>query len=320
VRCSSGGTGGVGPADASDGLEVRVSGNGMPGPWGSFPPSGSELPRPRVPLEQPIVRFVEPPPRVGRVPRVVVILVVGLALALAFAAGGRWVAARAAFAPPAGVEEARVPLGVPPIESAQAHGPHAFSEVQADGATPVAYDPCRPIHYVVRTLGEPPGGEALIATAVERVSAATGLRFVDDGTTVEAPDPHRSAYQPDRYGKRWAPVLVTWSDDRETPQLAGDVAGLGGSASVTRDGERVYVTGAVTLDASEITRLLTTPNGTAVALGVVSHEFGHLVGLDHVDDPTQLMYPSTNVAVTTFASGDLEGLRDLGEGRCAPHL
>jgi hypothetical protein len=269
-------------------------------------------------MEQPLVRFVEPP---RRRPRYQVMVAVGIALALSFAAGGRWVIDRtAALAPPAGLEESRVPLGAPPPDAVLDHGPHAFSEVQHDGVTPVAYDPCRPIHYVVRTQGEPPGGEALVATAVQRVSTATGLRFVDDGTTTEAPDPDRAAYQPDRYGKRWAPVLVAWSDAAETPQLAGDVAGLGGSASVTRRGLAVYVTGAVTLDRDEITRLLTTPNGTAVALGVVSHEFGHLVGLDHVDDPSQLMYPSTNVAVTTFAAGDLEGLKDLGEGRCAPHL
>lgn len=292
-----------------------------PTPWGPVPPAAGELPRPRSPLEPPLVRFVEAPRRSRHASRLVALLALGAALVVGFGAGARWyVGHTAAFAPPAGLEEARVPLGAPPPESALDHGPHAYSELQRDGVTPVAYDPCRPIHYVVRTQGQPPGGDALVATAVQRVATATGLQFVADGETTEAPDPERAAYQPDRYGKRWAPVLVSWSDAQETPQLAGDVAGLGGSASVTRDGVAVYVTGAVTLDAAEVTRLLATPNGTAVALGVVTHEFGHLVGLDHVDDPTQLMYPSTNLAVTTFAAGDLEGLAALGQGRCAPHV
>lgn len=253
-------------------------------------------------------------------PRALALSLVGLLLVVTFGLGARWYAAANAYGPPAGREEARVPLGTPPLESELDHGPHAFTQVQSDGVTPVAYDPCRPIHYVVRTAGAPDGAETLVATAVDRVSQATGLQFVDDGTTAEGPSADRAAYQPDRYGKRWAPVLVTWSDATETPALAGDVAGLGGSASVRRDGVDVYVTGAVTLDADEIARLLGTPNGTAVALGVVTHEFGHLVGLDHVTDPAELMYPSTNLSVTNFAAGDREGLALLGEGRCTPDL
>lgn len=289
-------------------------------PWPPTAGAAPELPQPRHPAEPPLVRFVAPPRPVRRTPRLLVTALVVLVVGGAFALGARWYAAANTYGPAAGREEARLPLGAPPLESALDHGPHAFTAVQADGTTPVAYDPCRPIHYVVRTAGAPDGADQLVATAVDRVSAATGLQFVDDGTTTEAPSDERHAYQPDRYGKRWAPVLVAWSDAGETPELEGDVAGLGGSASVHRDGIDVYATGSVTLDADEITRLLATPNGQAIALGVVSHEFGHLVGLDHVDDPAELMYPSTNLSVTSFAAGDREGLAMLGQGRCTPHL
>jgi predicted Zn-dependent protease len=50
------------------------------------------------------------------------------------------------------------------------------------------------------------------------------------------------------------------------------------------------------------------------------HELGHLVGLDHVDDPGQLMYPVTALAVTDYAAGDLRGLHRLSTGPCAPDL
>ena len=89
---------------------------------------------------------------------------------------------------------------------------------------------------------------------------------------------------------------------------------------MTRDGRSVYVTGSVTLDTVDLGELMAAPATRATALGIVTHEFGHLVGLDHVDDPTQLMYPSTTPAVSTFAAGDLAGLAALGSGACAPNV
>ena len=165
---------------------------------------------------------------------------------------------------------------------------------QDDDVTPVAYDPCRPIHYVVRPDNAPYGGEWLIQDAVARVSAVTGLQFIYDGATAEATSDQREPFQPDRYGDRWAPVLVTWDTDAEEPQFAGGIAGLGGSQAVSaNDGPGVFVTGTVQLDAAEFADVLSFPDGAAMARAIVLHEFGHVVGLQHVDDPTQLMYPST---------------------------
>jgi hypothetical protein len=66
----------------------------------------------------------------------------------------------------------------------------------------VAYDPCRPVHYVVRPDLAPPGTDQLIQEAVSAVSAASGLQFVYDGATAEAPAKDRETYQPDRYGQK----------------------------------------------------------------------------------------------------------------------
>lgn len=262
--------------------------------------------------------------RLGTRPRrrhgsVAAVLVVLLALTTVWLGGRLGSAAAARNAPPPGREEAAVPLGAPPL-GAPTTGPYSFLQTQADGVAPVTYDPCRPLHYVVRTEGAPAGGDALIATGLARISEATGLQFVADGTTTEAPTQHRPAYQPERYGRRWAPVLMAWSTPAETPELAGDVAGSAGSSSVTLRGTAHYVSGIVVLDGPAIAQLLGSPNGTALAQGVVTHELAHLAGLGHVNDPTQLMNPTAAVNVTSLADGDRAGLARLGTGPCVPGL
>ena len=221
--------------------------------------------------------------------------------------------------PTPGTDSSDDPLGTP-LTPPAAGGSYDFVQHQADGLTPVGYDPCRPVHYVVRPDNAPIGGEELIDSAVARVSEVTGLQFVDDGATDEDLTDQRAPFQPDRYGDRWAPVLITWETVAEQPDFAADVAGLGGSQAVSvGDGPGVYVTGNVELDAAGFAEFLTWPNGAAVARAIVLHELGHVVGLDHVNDPSQLMYASAS-QVLDFGGGDLAGLAQLGAGACEPRL
>ncbi|WP_138732066.1 matrixin family metalloprotease [Modestobacter excelsi] len=223
-------------------------------------------------------------------------------------------------APSPSGEEAAQPLGVP--MSVPSDDGFAFLQVQDDGVTPVAYDPCRPIHYVVRPENEPTGGRSLIADAVDEVSAITGLQFVDDGETSEDPSSARPLFQPDRYGDRWAPVLISWATAAEVPDFAGAPVGLGVSRAASAEGEglAVYLSGSIELDADHFTELLSVPGGRAQARATVLHELGHVVGLDHVDDRTQLMDAQGSADVLDFAAGDLAGLAQLGAGECAPGL
>jgi hypothetical protein len=223
-----------------------------------------------------------------------------------------------ATAPPPGVEAADSPLGHPPETSPS----RAFAlQPSQDPAQPfVAYDPCRPLHYVVRPDNAPHGGDQLIHRAVAEVSAATGLRFVNDGLTSEGPREQRKAYQADRYGNRWAPVLIAWSSPRESPRLEGDVAGYGGSGQVAAaGGPAVLVTGQVALDAPALAEIMQRPDGPLLVRAIIMHELGHVVGLDHVDDTKQLMNAETT-GIREFAGGDRAGLALLGSGACVPEL
>ena len=142
-----------------------------------------------------------------------------------------------------------------------------------------------------------------------------------DGATSEGPFRERLSYQPNRYGDRWAPVLVSWVTAKENPVMASAVTGEGGSSAFGfPGGPRAYVSGAVELDAAKLTSELKRPDGKRVVRAVVLHELGHLVGLDHVSAANQLMYPQIQPGVTDFGTGDLTGLAALGRGTCMPNL
>ncbi|WP_148076677.1 peptidase [Cellulomonas sp. PhB150] len=221
--------------------------------------------------------------------------------------------------PTPGFEAGTVPLGHPPLVGSVSSS-YKFLHVQADGITPVSWDPCRPIHYVTRTAGAPPGGNDMIEAAVSAVSAASGLVFVNDGATDES-DPLRSMRplsQPALYGDRWAPVLIEWDTEAQNMRLAGNIAGVGGPTPVSIDGQLlVNVTGGIQLDVEQV---MDAQAYDGQGVTIVMHELAHLVGLDHVADPTQIMNPSAMPGVNTFQAGDLTGLALLGKGTCDPRF
>lgn len=208
---------------------------------------------------------------------------------------------------------------------------YSFSFVKGDGCTPVRWDPCQPVHYVVNPAEAPPGGVADVEEAFRRLAAATGVEFVNDGTTDEAA--RRGPYVEARYPGRWAPILVVWR--RNSGDRAGvEVVGSGFPYRV----QDVLVSGSLTLNADAVTdRAKNTPlaGGFAPAPGfgaigadgvtwgrVILHELAHVMGLGHTKDRDQLMYPDTaeqTARTTDYRSGDREGLRLLGrEAGCLP--
>src|SRR5262249_2954180 len=152
-------------------------------------------------------------------------------------------------APPPSREEASHPLGKPSPVPAGTGDFQFMAHQPGHPAEAVAFDPCRPIHYVVNPTGAPPDGAQLIAHAIDAVPTATGCRSAHAGPPAETPAKDRPPYQPGIYGARWVPVLIAWSDEKTYPSLAGYIAGIAGPLRVsTPDGREVYVTGQVVLD------------------------------------------------------------------------
>jgi hypothetical protein len=217
-----------------------------------------------------------------------------------------------------GREEADAPLGTPPVVRPPSSS-YKFLAVKEDG-TPVAYSPCRPIHYVVNSTRAPASWQPLVEEAIRQASLATGLQFIYDGPTSELPSTNREGYQPDVYGDRWAPVLIAWSTPEEVPRLTGQTVGLGGSSSIgLSNGYKAYVTGSVALDTPQFAGIMDSPRGREIGVAVIMHELGHLLGLDHIDDPRQLMYDQASW-VRQYAAGDRTGLAELGRGPCSKNF
>ena len=183
---------------------------------------------------------------------------------------------------------------------------YAF-ERQDDRCRPVRWNPCAPISYVVNPTGGPADAIALAQAAVAQIAQATGMEFRFEGTTDEPGAPGRSIVQA-RYGARFAPLLIAWVEARAIEGAAG----LGGLNFLSSGPEPPQaITGFAYL-----ARNLTNVGGPNLQTGLLLHELGHAVGLDHADDTLQVMNSVGDAGrpLTTYGDGDLAGLDRLGRG------
>jgi len=199
-------------------------------------------------------------------------------------------------------------------------GDYRFSNT-TPGGDPVTFSSCRPIRVVINDALRPAGARGLVEQAVAEASNASGLTMTVVGSSDERPDPDRALAQ-GRYGGGWAPVLVSWTTPEVIPELEGRPDARGGPRGILdrSTGRSYYVTGQVYLDTPDLADLLRQGRGDEVR-ATIMHELGHVLGLDHVGSPYELM-SEHNYGLTRYGPGDLAGLARLGHGPCigeAPH-
>ena len=175
------------------------------------------------------------------------------------------------------------------LSTSTATGPHAFLSTDRAGRPP-RWNPCSPITWLFNPVGAPAGAETLLIDAFAHVAAVTGLPLRYGGQTAATP----SAIYTDTIVVGWVPGI--------------GAAGIGAPRWVfTPNGPRIFAA-AILLEGTLAVPMTWGGDGWGA---IVLHEIGHVVGLDHVEDVDQLMYPVV-AGVHGFSPGDLAGLHRLG--------
>lgn len=200
------------------------------------------------------------------------------------------------------------------------HGQHRFLEVLPGGA-PYRWDPCEPIHYQVNLADAPEGAMADVRGAVQRVSDATGIVFVYDGTTTRTVDYQLARwFQDTSGGSHWLPLLIAWLPREQFDFLAHTHKAVAFGVPQRGQGDLAheYVSGVVAVDAgASLLPGFDERSGRGV---ILMHELGHVMGMAHVPSGDELMWsPEVKGATrypdffqTSWGPGDLEGLELLG--------
>lgn len=208
---------------------------------------------------------------------------------------------------------------------------YRFFEARSHGANPRAYwNPCRTITYGIDFRAATRHGLTKSSererwqSAIAEVSQASGLRFKSMGEIAT----HSAGRRPARV--KGVDIVITFGT--ATVYRAALHGAKAGEAGVrwrpSVSGRQQITSGYVVMDVQDIVAHTTSwhsapdsrpaaqrPTDTLRALYM--HEFGHAVGLEHVQDNGQIMFPTISAnRPDSLGDGDIRGLRKLGSQRC----
>lgn len=165
------------------------------------------------------------------------------------------------------------------------------------------FDPCHPIPFRINYAGAPRNARRLVVDALAKARAATGLTFTYAGRYSGTPFSRQRGGGLPSEG-----IGFAWATPRQVPGLAGATIGLGGGGWAV-NGRRM--SSGVVIDRTFRFRSgWTRPNSIG---SLLLHELGHALGLEHVKDRSQQMYPlDVGAPNGNYNRGDLAALRKVG--------
>jgi hypothetical protein len=189
------------------------------------------------------------------------------------------------------------------------YAPRGSASAWKPFSTLARWDPCTVVDYSVNLRRAPKGALGLVNRAFGAVHAATGITFRYAGRTKKVP----FSRGPD--SKQFPPsgLVVAWTTPKLVKALKGSNAGVGGStARSSNGGPWRYVYGGVAVDATQRLPAKGFKKGQSTG-ALLLHEIAHAMGLDHVSDKKQIMYPSLQRGFKgRYEAGDLAGLHAVG--------
>lgn len=153
----------------------------------------------------------------------------------------------------------------------------------------VSWSSCKAIPYVL-SKGTTESQAELVASALKTMGGSRGLSFAFAGYS------KKIAHQ--KWGEEltkgeYRPVLISFVKPAQTDLLGKNNAG---GAVVNRSGEdsNLYVSGTVAFNLNTFNNLKDGFVGGKSKGNLLLHEFGHLIGLEHVKKTSALMNPNVN--------------------------
>lgn len=180
----------------------------------------------------------------------------------------------------------------------------------ADGSA-ARWNACATVRWAFNPANAPAGALPVIQSAFDEISATSGLKFEYVGTTTTAVSFEYLSQQPYQTP---GPVVIGWTPKGHSI-FANQPSSVVGMARVryvqARDANgsesfRIFA-GVVALDSADAAPLTGSRSWRTYAL----HEIGHLAGLGHPTDSTQIMH-SVIPDRTSLNAGDKRGLGYVG--------